>query len=165
MGFFDGKISFLMVLVSCASCVFFLFSGAEAGNDETSVLLTKFKLPEYNKETGNLDYIIYGQEAQNVGVIVNLKQLKVDWIGKSIKDIKGIVTTPSGVYDRSTKIIRGEEEVHFRSATMDVDGIGFDADQQNQTIHIRSNVKVILRGNLMTDKENEAIRARDAGNK
>jgi len=161
MGFLDGKISFLMILASCVFAVFLLLPNAAAENDETSVILKVFKLPEYNKDTGALDYIVYGQEANNVGVIVNLKQLKVDWIGKDIKDVKGTVTTPSGIYDRSTKIIRGDEEVHFRSDAMNVDGVGFDADQKKQTIHIRSKVKVILRGNLMTDKENEAIMTQD----
>jgi len=146
-----------MILVSCVLVVFLLLPDAAAEGDETSVILKVFKLPEYNKDTGDLDYIIYGDEANNVGVIVNLKQLKVDWIGRDVKDIKGTVTTPSGIYDRSTKIIRGDEEVHFRSAAMDVDGVGFDADQKKQTIHIRSKVKVILRASLMTDKENEAI--------
>jgi hypothetical protein len=165
MGFLDGKISFLMILVSCVSAFFLLLPNLEAGSDETSVILKVFKLPEYNKDTGDLDYIIYGEEANNVGVIVNLKQLKVDWIGRDVKDIKGTVTTPSGIYDRVAKIIRGDDEVHFRSAAMDVDGVGFDADQKKQTIHIRSKVKVFLRGNLMTDKENADISTQDKKDK
>jgi len=154
-----------MILVSCLSAVPFFLPDAVAGSEETSVILKIFKLPEYNKDSGDLEYIVYGQEANNVGVVVNLKLLKVDWIGRDIKDIKGTVTTPSGIYDRATKIIRGDEEVHFRSDVMDVDGVGFDADQKNQTIHIRSRVKVILRGNLMTDKEKQAINARDKDDK
>ncbi len=164
MGFSDGKISVLTVLLLCAACFSLLFAGVVSGEDETSVVLKKFKLPEYNNDTGNLDYIIYGDEAQNIGIIVNLKMLKIEWIGKDVGEIKGIVTTPSGIYDRSTKIIRGDEEVHFRSAAMDVDGVGFDADQKSQTIHIRTKTKVILRANLMTEKENEAIRKQEAGN-
>jgi hypothetical protein len=86
-------------------------------------------------------------------VRIELEQLKVEWVGKDQNDIKGAVTTTKGVYDRSSKIIQGDEEVHFRSAGMDVDGVGFDADQKRETIHIRSKVKVILRGTLETDRE------------
>ena len=150
MGRFDAKIS-LIILVFCG--IFPFFYNAVAGNGETSVILYDFKLPEYNKDTGDLDCIIYGQKAQTMDVRINLDQLKIEWVGKDQNDIKGTVTTIKGIYDRSTKIIQGDDEVHFRSAGMDVDGIGFDADQKKETIHIRSRVKVILRGTLETDKE------------
>ncbi|OGV39784.1 MAG: hypothetical protein A2X48_24095 [Lentisphaerae bacterium GWF2_49_21] len=150
------------MLLLCGISLFFHSAMAE---DDTSIVLREFKLPEYNKETDDLEYIIYGDEAQNVGVIINLKKLKVDWIGKNVNDIKGTVTTPKGVYDRSTKIIKGEDEVHFRSDSMDVDGVGFDADQKKQTIHIRSKVKVVLRGNLMTDGEKEGLKKQTAKDK
>jgi hypothetical protein len=155
MGRVDAKI-YLIILV--LSGIFLFFYNALAGNGETSVVLYDFKMPEYNKETGDLDCIIYGQKAQTMDVRVELEQLKIEWVGKDQDDIKGTVTTPKGIYDRSTKIIQGDEEVHFRSASMDVDGIGFDADQKRETIHIRSKVKVLLRGTLETDKQkNEKI--------
>ena len=150
MGRFDAKI-YLIVLV--LSGIFLFFYNAAAGNGETSVILYDFKLPEYNKDTGDLDCIIYGRKAQTMDVRIDLEQLKIEWVGKDQNDIKGTVTTTKGVYDRSTKIIQGDEEVHFRSESMDVDGVGFDADQKNETIHIRSKVKVILRATLETDKE------------
>ena len=150
MGRFDAKI-YLIILV--LSGIFLFFYDAVAGNGETSVILYDFKLPEYNKDTGDLDCIIYGQKAQTMDVRIDLDQLKVEWVGKDQNDIKGTVTTTKGVYDRSTKIIQGDEEVHFRSSGMDVDGVGFDADQKKETIHIRSKVKVILRATLETDKE------------
>ena len=150
MGRFDAKICLIILVLSG---IFQLFYNAVAGNVETSVILYDFKLPEYNKETGDLDCIIYGQKAQTMDVRINLDQLKIEWVGKDQNDIKGTVTTTKGVYDRSTKVIQGDEEVHFRSAGMDVDGVGFDADQKKESIHIRSKVKVILRGTLETDRE------------
>ena len=150
MGRFDAKI-FLIILV--LSGIFLFFYNAVAGNGETSVILYDFKLPEYNKDTGDLDCIIYGQKAQTMDIRINLDHLKVEWVGKDQNDIKGTVTTTKGVYDRSTKIIQGDEEVHFRSLSMDVDGVGFDADQKKETIHIRSKVKVILRASLESDAE------------
>ena len=146
------KISCLISLFT----IFAFFYVSEAGNDESSVILYDFKLPEYNKENGALEYIIYGDKAHSIGVIINLEKLKIEWIGKDTSDIKGTVTTPKGVYDRSTKVIRGDEEVHFNSATMEGDGVGFDADQKVQTLHVRSKVKVVLRENLLTEKEKTA---------
>ena len=150
MGRFDAKI-YLIVLFLSGS--FPVFNSAIAGNGETSVILNDFKMPEYNKDTGELDCVIYGRKAQTMDVRIDLDQLKIEWVGKDQNDIKGTVTTTKGVYDRSTKIIQGDEEVHFRSAGMDVDGVGFDADQKKEVIHIRSKVKVILRGTLETDRE------------
>ncbi|MFA6566793.1 MAG: LPS export ABC transporter periplasmic protein LptC [Victivallales bacterium] len=150
MGRVDAKIYLIILVLSGISPFSY---NAVAGNGETSVILYDFKLPEYNKDTGELDCIIYGQKAQTMDVRIELEQLKVEWVGKDQNDIKGAVTTTKGVYDRSSKIIQGDEEVHFRSAGMDVDGVGFDADQKRETIHIRSKVKVILRGTLETDRE------------
>ena len=139
----------------CLPIVCFLLPlvAKSAEMEDANVVLTNFKLPEYNKDTGDLDCIIYGQKAQTMDVRIDLDQLKVEWVGKDQNDIKGTVTTTKGVYDRSTKIIQGDEEVHFRSAGMDVDGVGFDADQKKETIHIRSKVKVILRATLESDKQ------------
>ena len=165
MGRFDAKI---YLIIPVLAGIFLFFYSAVAGNGETSVILNDFKMPEYNKDTGELDCVIYGRKAQTMDVRINLEQLKVEWVGKDQNDIKGTVTTTKGIYDRSSKIIQGDEEVHFRSTGMDVDGIGFDADQKNETIHIRSKVKVILRGNLETDNkraekatlENEKIKGK-----
>jgi hypothetical protein len=161
MGRFDAKIS-LIILVFCG--IFPFFYNAVAGNGETSVILYDFKLPEYNKDSGDLDCIIYGQKARTMDIRIELEHLKVEWVGKDQNDIKGTVTTTKGVYDRSTKIIQGDEEVHFRSAGMDVDGVGFDADQKKETIHIRSKVKVILRSTLETEKQ-KADKASNANGK
>lgn len=150
MGRFDAKIC-LIIPVLCG--IFLFFHDAVAGNGDTSVILIDYKMPVYNEETGELDCIIYGRKAQTMDVRIELEQLKVEWVGRDQNDIKGTVTTTKGVYDRSTKIIQGDEEVHFRSSGMDVDGVGFDADQKKETIHIRSKVKVILRGTLETDRE------------
>lgn len=148
---------------------FLLFSTAcllFAGSDETSVILKKFKLPEYNKDSNDLEFIVYGREAETIGVMINLDDLKIEWYAKgNDKSPRATVTTPAGVFDRSTKIIRGDKDVHFRSSTMDVDGIGFDADQAKQTIHIRSNVKVRLKESLQTEKEKTKTRREEPAGK
>ena len=58
---------------------------------------------------------------------------------------KAFIQTVTAKYDRSVKLIQGEEQIYFRTEQMDVDGIGFDMDQQNGKLHIRSNVQVVIR--------------------
>ena len=65
MGRFDAKIS-LIIFVFCG--IFPFFYNAVAGNGETSVILYDFKLPEYNKDSGDLGCIIYGQKAQTMDI-------------------------------------------------------------------------------------------------
>lgn len=120
------------------------------GGDEPSVELSCFKLPEYNKDTKKLDYIVYGDKARTVNVMVMLEDMKVEWIGTDISDVKATISTPKAEYDRATKIIRGDDKVHFRSPEMDADGVGFDVDHEKQMIHIRSNVRVTLKQDLKT---------------
>lgn len=128
----------------------FCFSASPAEVEDASVVLSDFKLPEYNKNTKELEFIISGAKARTMGVLINLSDVKIDWVDKDIHNVKATVTTPSAVYDRVTKTIRGDEALHFRSPEMDADGIGFDADYEKQTIHIRSNVRVILKNDIKT---------------
>jgi hypothetical protein len=49
---------------------------------------------------------------------------------------------------------------------MDADGVGFDANQKLQTLHVRSKVKVVLHENLRTGderKQDAAPSATDPG--
>ena len=48
-------------------------------------------------------------------------------------------------FDKSTNLLTSDEAAHFRSRQLDADGIGFDAFNDRKFIHIRSNVRVVLR--------------------
>ncbi|MBR2365150.1 MAG: hypothetical protein IKA79_08100 [Lentisphaeria bacterium] len=56
-----------------------------------------------------------------------------------------LLFTPSGTYDKNARTLRGEEKIHFRSRELDIDGVGFDAFSDRRFIHIRSNVRVVIR--------------------
>lgn len=150
-----GKINAKIYVLILA--LLFLGKVAMGQQTEENIVLSDFTLPEYNKKTGDLEFIVYGKRAETLGLLLNLQGVKVDWIGETRKltDIKAVVTTPSAVYDRVTKVIRGNEYVQFYSASMDVEGVGFDAEQEKQIIHIRNKVKVILREQLSAAEQTE----------
>lgn len=144
MGRIYGKMFFCLIIV----CLILPLAAKTAEMEDADVVLTDFKLPEYNKETKKLEFIVYGDKARTVGVLVNLEGVKIELVEDDIKRVKATVTSPTAIYDRATKIVKGDDEVYLKSPEMDAEGIGFDSDYEKQIIHIRSKVKVILKGDL-----------------
>lgn len=118
------------------------------------IVVDHFKYPEYNKD-GKVEFILSGRRAVKVGVQTQIEDAILEWVEElpnatpgTAADRKlrvvGTVTTPAAIYDESTRIISGNREVKYRSEGLDVDGVGFDADQQRQILHVRSQVKVVL---------------------
>ncbi len=122
-------------------------------DDGADVTLIDYKLPEYNKDSNLLEFVVYGKKAETRGVQILLEKVRVEWVDGDIEKIKAVVVTPTAVYDRASKTINGDDEVHFYSDTMDADGVGFDADHEKQLLHIRSKVKVILKQDLQSMQE------------
>lgn len=58
---------------------------------------------------------------------------------------QGLVFSDAAVLDKNTRMLRSDQKVKFRSTFLDVDGVGFDADQSRKFLHIRSNVKLMIR--------------------
>jgi len=77
---------------------------------------------------------------------INMHQSGKSQFWKDKDCVRAFISSPSAVYDRTNEMLRGDEEVHFRSPEMDIDGIGFDADKERKFIHVRSKVKVIIKG-------------------
>lgn len=172
MGFSDGPLFRSLIFA-----VVLGIAGTLAAQDGvgTSATMEQFALPEYKKGGGELQYIIYGSRAQNLGAFINLEGPILDVVRKNtnifhVKQLLGqplypfgsnprtvadfwkqyptsdaILTTKTAVYDKNTKILRGDDIVELRSREMDLQGVGFDADFDNRTVHVRSKVKVIIR--------------------
>ena len=66
---------------------------------------------------------------------------------------QALVSSGSVVYDKNKRIMSGDGKVHFRSREMDIDGEGFDVDQQTKNIRIRKNVQVVFRTETRELKE------------
>ncbi|NOY75180.1 MAG: hypothetical protein GXP32_05240 [Kiritimatiellaeota bacterium] len=140
-----------MIAFFALSCsVAFVMAGT---TDQEKMTLFKLKLPVYQNDSPVPVAILYADEAKPIGINFELKGVKLDWIGVSVSDVKGVVTTPSAVYDRSTNLISGNKWIKYRSKEMDLDGIGFDIDQAAQTIHLRSEVKVTIKSKMESNRE------------
>jgi len=126
------------------------------GTNEIPIILENFRHPQYGeKNTEVPEMMIYGARAKTIGLLTYLEDLRIEWFDGTIEKIKAVVKTPYGVYDRSTKIIKGDKEIRLDSDKMIVEGIGFMADSQKKIIYIKSNVKVVLTGDLESQKKED----------
>ena len=98
-----------------------------------------FSIPEYN-EKGELSCVvkgdhgvIYGKETRLEGVTVEMYQ----------NNSPLILKTPKCTYKMDEKRCTSKEAVKITSDGVKITGVGFDIDNTNQTIFIRSQVKVI----------------------
>ena len=178
---FNRKI-FAIIIVTLAFSARLFPQSAGGGN----AVLKNFRLPQYNAKTNKAEFILYGKEADAMGIVVNLRGVLIDVLRKDITDIRIVknlenlsvydiefssdqvqafwkniphssmlIQTPSAEYDRSTQVIKGKEWLKFRSQFIDMDGVGFEADQTRQTLHIHKNVKVVYRKDLADAAEKE----------
>ena len=152
MGYINEKIYRLRkVLLSLILVV--ISSSLMAQSDESEqIKVYKLRFPFYQEKRDIPVVILYAKEARPIGVRFELTGVRVDWIGDTVQDVKGVVTTHSAVYDKSTQQITGNEPITYRSDVMDLDGIGFDIDQIEQILHIRENVKLVLKQRLQTER-------------
>ena len=67
------------------------------------------------------------------------------WTSTHHRHSQAWIFADKATFDKSTNILTSDEPAHFRSRQLDADGIGFDAFNDRKFIHIRSNVKVVLR--------------------
>ena len=162
MGSNNRKIFFLGINI--ALCLFSVVDiYGEDENSASKLKAEKIIVPIYQDGKAIPAIILYGDEAKPIGVRFEMKGVKVVWLGESIKDVKGTVKTPKAIYNQSTKMVAGNEQITYRSKEVDIDGVGFDIDQEKQVIHIRSEVKVTLKGDLASKKQKRESRKRRKG--
>lgn len=77
------------------------------------------------------------------------KILRRFWNSSHHKHSQAWIFAEKATFDKSTNILTSDDPAFFRSRQLDADGIGFDAFNDRKFIHIRSNVRVVLR--LKTD--------------
>jgi hypothetical protein len=149
---FNAEIYRLKTFIACFAAVFITLVIPAPVQAQDSGVGYNVRFPFYQGDSPLPIIILYSEIAKPVGVRIELNNVRLDWIGDSIKDIQGVIKTPSAVYDKSTQKVTGNQKITFRSNAMDLDGEGFDIDQVEQIIHIRSNVKVVLKQRLKTEK-------------
>jgi hypothetical protein len=162
MGYINSKIYWLKTF----SVLFFItiLHITLLGKDEMAGS-TAFRLvlPFYQDNSVLPLVVLRCEKAKPIGIRVEMEGVTLDWIGDSIKDIKGVIKTPSAVYDKNTQKVTGNKKITYRSGAMDLDGVGFDIDQVKQIVHVRSKVKVVLKSKLQHERGMHRKRAVSKG--
>ena len=150
MGYISPKIYRLKTFLALSLII--VFNVTLLAKEDIGGVFYRVVFPFY-QDRGDLPLVILRcEKAKPIGIRVEMEGVTLDWIGDSIKDIKGVIKTPSAVYDKNTQQVTGNEKVTYRSSAMDLDGVGFDIDQVKQLIHIRSDVKVVLKSRLKQER-------------
>ena len=58
----------------------------------SAATMQNFALPEYSKDNGRLQFILYGEKARNLGALVYLEQPKIDIVKNDVSNIHDIVS-------------------------------------------------------------------------
>ena len=67
------------------------------------------------------------------------------WTSAHHRHSQAWIFAEKATFDKSTNILTSDDPAYFRSRQLDADGVGFDAFNDRKFIHIRSNVRVVLR--------------------
>lgn len=86
-----------------------------------------------------------------------LRTIQRFWADSYHRHSQAWIFADEAVFDKSTNILTSDDAAHFRSRQLDADGVGFDADNDRKFIHIRSNVRVVLRlkNKKLSEEESE----------
>jgi len=138
MGFINSKIFIITILLGmCVSAV--------SKVEDIAASMKSFVKPQYNEKTHLLEYVLTGTDAKTECGIIEINNARMEIIGADGKTVKGVLTTPVAFYNQSTQVITGDQAIKFESLSFDAEGIGFDASQIAQTLHIRKNVKLVIK--------------------
>ncbi len=142
MGKYFTKISVIISILS------FTLTAPTIYGDSSAILsgaMVDFTKPFYNPKTNQLEYIITGKDAKIDGALYKIYGVKIQIIGDAGKAVVRIISTPEAEYNQATGFISGDKKITFESLECDATGIGFDANQTLETIHIRNDVKIIFK--------------------
>lgn len=135
--------------------LFALITLSLTAQEKETIQTKKFSVPEYD-DKGKLNCVIngdqgkiFGKEAHITGVFVEIHH----------KDSPLHLTTPKCKYLLDKKRCSSNEDVKIKGDGVVITGKGFDIDNNDKKIFIRSNVKVVwkkaknkLKKNSKTDK-------------
>ena len=94
------------------------------------------------------------------------KAVRDFWKSNHHRHSQAWIFADKATFDKSTNILTSDDIAHFRSRQLDADGVGFDAFNDRKFIHIRSNVRVVLRlKEKVLDVEDPATSNSNKGNK
>lgn len=138
MGLINSKVFIITVLLEVC---FYTISNAE----DITASMRNFVKPHYNEKTHLLEYVLTGTDAKREGGLIQIINARIQIIGADGKTVKAVLTTPVAFYNETTHFMSGDQTIKLESLCFDADGIGFDASQAARTLHIKRNVKLVIK--------------------
>lgn len=121
----------------------FILYGKSAVNRGALMVLKDLRLDIIRDTVMSVNEIIALDQVPMYPINSSVSFIEEYWKGK--KHSHALLFTPEGVYDKNARTLRGDKSVHFRSRELDIDGVGFDAFHDRRFVHIRSNVRLVIR--------------------
>ena len=121
----------------------FILYGKSASNLGALMVLKELRLDIIRDKVKSVNEIISMDQAEIYPLGSPTALIREYWKDKGHS--MALLYTPCGIYDKNSKTLRGEDKVRFRSRELDIDGVGFDAFYDRRFIHIRSEVRVVIR--------------------
>ncbi|MBO5763256.1 MAG: hypothetical protein J6R85_05235 [Lentisphaeria bacterium] len=122
----------LQVVVSC--------SGAE---QKGNLIVTTDPVMDIIRRNADPNRLMLGDDVKLYGLGAPFADILQFWSKRLTSD--GIVISPSAQIDHASQLIAGSGPVFFRSALLDINGIGFESSIKGRTIRILSHVQIVLR--------------------
>ncbi len=102
-------------------------------------------------------------DVKDIDKIKDLTNLKLYDIGTGRLDVynywrllphcDALIYSIEAVYNRNNQTISSDKQIKFRSRMLDIDGVGFDGSYFSKELHIRKDVKVVLRPEFFSNKD------------
>ncbi len=125
--------------------------GEKAVNQGAFITLKNPLLDIVHDSIRNINAVSNYQGLKLYPIDMPTEGVRAFWKGKDHS--RALISSTGAVYDRTTKMLRGDETVLFRSPGMDIDGVGFDANDETRFIHIRNKVRVVIRPEMRKEVE------------
>ena len=132
----------------------FIVYGSGADNKGALLFLTDMVVDFIRNDLQDMNNVKLVPEIEGYALDTPLQSVTDFW--KRLPHSQGLIFCETATLDKTTKILRSDKPVQFRSEYLDVNGVGFDAFQEKRLLHIRSNVKMQLRTALERDKKEKA---------
>ena len=136
------------ILIAALSLFLFVNSNLMAGlegSDTINIQMKDFIQPQYDQTTRLLQYILYGDYAVTEGAVIKVTNARIDFMGPDGKTVTATLSTPELFYNQTTGFISGNKALHYTSEGFDADGVGFDASKISELLHVRKDVKLLIK--------------------
>ncbi len=91
----------------------------------------------------DVDDVASGGKAVRYSLNAPLPEIFAFWSKRLYSE--GVIFSSKADIDQENRLAGGSDKVYFRSPTVDLDGVGFDANYEKRTVLVKKDVNIVLR--------------------